>query len=391
MDELDWKKAYLLLAPRATLVRIEEPSVYLIDRDELYELNDEALGFLGRCDGTSRGEELTDDAEFVSYCVDEGILEASPTPRPRRISVGRSPIPSLRSLELQLTSRCNLRCLHCYQGEPAPVDLPFTAATKIVGEFTGMAGLRLLISGGEPMLYPHLLEFLDEIRYAALHKVLITNGTLIDAAAASRLGVDEVQFSLDGWERGHELIRGTGTFARVMRGIEAARGAGITVSIATMIHAGNLDEFDRMGAFIDDIGASAWGIDLPCVAGRQGDNRPILVSPAEAAPLLRYAFGGGSHAAPGFACGHHLMTVLPTGIGAKCGFYPDDPLGDAVQSLAGCWLSLKHVRADELQCRGCPHLSACGGGCRFRAPGPLSPDPVMCALFGVDRPGPAPR
>ena len=27
--------------------------------------------------------------------------------------------------------------------------------------------------------------------------------------------------------------------------------------------------------------------------------------------------GGGSHAAPGFACGHHLMTVLPSGRAAQ--------------------------------------------------------------------------
>lgn len=374
-----------MLSRKAALKRLEEPTVYITDQDELYEVNDEAFAFLSRCDGTMRGGDLTDDDGFVTFCLAEGILLTRPKPAGRRVVFAASPVPSLRYLELQLTSRCNLACLHCYQGDRTAIDLPLDTALRIAREFEAMAGLRLLISGGEPLLYPGLFDFLDETEDLALRKILITNGTLINVRNVRRLKADEIQFSLDGWERGHERIRGRGSFSKVMRGIEAALSAGIAVSAATMVHRGNLDEFDRMNAFIEKIGAVGWGIDLPCPTGRFDAHSGIVVSPQIAGPLMRYAFGGGNHATPGFACGHHLMTVLPTGGGVKCGFYADDILGDAAKSLGGCWRSMKHVRIDELECRGCLHLEECGGGCRFRAPGPLAPDPVMCAAFGVYR------
>jgi radical SAM protein with 4Fe4S-binding SPASM domain len=383
MNSRNWKSGYLSLSPKASLKMLEQPYVYRIDTDDLFEINDEAFAFLSACDGTAHGELAANDDEFIAYCLSEGILDVLPEPSFRPVRTARSPLPSLRFLELQVTPRCNLTCLHCYQGAPSPVDLPFDAALAVVDQFEEMGGLKLLISGGEPMLYPRLFELLDQTAGRPMRRVLITNGTLIDHRTAGRLAVQEVQISLDGWEHGHEVIRGPNSFGRAMRGIESARAAGIAVSIATMIHSENMDEFDRMAAFIQEIDPVSWGIDVPCAAGRFVRNDRLLVTPEMAAPLMKYAFGGGSHSSPGFACGHHLMTVLPSGQGAKCGFFADRPVGDATASLLDCWRSMPITRADELTCGPCPHIDDCGGGCRFRAPDRGAPDPVMCAVFGV--------
>jgi len=384
MSDGKWKEGYLALGPKAFLKILEQPYIYLIDKDELFEINGEALEFLSRCDGTTPADRLTHDDQFVEYCLSEGILDALAKPSFRPIETARSPLPSLRFLELQVTSRCNLACLHCYQDTRLPTDLPLSAAVAVARQFGEMAGLKILISGGEPMLYPRLFDLLDQTAGLPIRRVLITNGTLINGQNVERLKIEEVQISLDGWEHGHEIIRGRGTFGKAVRGLESARAAGIAVSIATMIHRENLDEFDRMAAFIDEIGAVSWGIDLPCATGRFSRNEGLFVSPRQAAAFMGSAFGGGSHSAPGFACGHHLMTVLPSGLGAKCGFYADTPLGDATTSLFDCRQSMPIIRADKLACRGCPHIDACSGGCRFRAPDPFAPDPVMCAVFGVN-------
>jgi len=373
------------LNPGVSLRILEEPCVYHIDTDELFEINDEALDFLAGCDGMIRGDSVDHDEDFVTYCISERIIDVLPEPSFRPVRVIRAALPSLRFLELQVTSRCNLACLHCYQGTASAVDLPLEAAVSIVGRLEEMGGLKLLISGGEPMLYPPIFELIDEIAGRSLRRILITNGTLIDNRNAQRLSVHEVQVSLDGWKHGHEAVRGAGSFDRTMRGIESLRDAGVPVSIATMVHRENLDEFDRMAAFVEEINALSWGIDFPCAAGRLDPQNRLCVSPHTAAPLMRYAFGGGGHSSPGFACGHHLMTVLPSGLAAKCGFFADHPLGDATISLAECRRSMPAIRADELSCRDCPHIDDCGGGCRFRAPSPYGPDPVMCAVFGVTK------
>ncbi|MCJ7773328.1 MAG: hypothetical protein MUP22_09375, partial [Desulfobacterales bacterium] len=110
----------------------------------------------------------------------------------------------------------------------------------------------------------------------------------------------------------------------------------------------------------------------------------LIVSPKQAAQRMKYAFGGGYHGpSDGFACGRHLMTVLPTGMGVKCGFYEELILGDSCKSLKDCWLNLKHRPLDELKCKDCEMIQDCAGGCRFRAPDSLSPDPYMCALYEI--------
>ena len=384
MPEISWRDGYLRLHAQVALKRLEHLYLYHIAQDDLYELSDSAEPFLLRCDGSSKGSELTSDAEFVAYCIKQGLIEALPQRDLVPVSIAEAPEPSLRYLELQLSHRCNLKCRHCYLGPPRPNELSLEDALKIAREFAAHGGLRLLISGGEPLLHPHLKTFIEETAGLPIRRVLLTNGTLISKENVDHLRVEEIQFSLDGWRQGHDLLRGEGNFDRTLRGIRAAGDAGIPISIATVIHRGNLDEFGELRRFTEEIGAIEWGIDVLCMAGSLKENRDLTVPYEEAVSFMAYSYGGGYHvSSDGFACGRHLMTVMPTGKAAKCGFYEDNPLGDARQGLLDCWLRLEHIPLEELECKDCPVVTECAGGCRYRAPHPLAPDPVMCALYGM--------
>ena len=384
MTDTRWQDGYLRLHPRAAIKWLEQLCLYHIARDDLYELSESAEPFLMRCDGTSRGSDLTSDSEFVEYCLKEGLIEVMTKPVPALVSICRAPKPSLRYLELQLLHACNLKCRHCYLGPARPDTLPLQDALSITEEFAAHGGLRLLISGGEPLLYPHLKSFIANTASLPIRRVLLTNGILVSEENVNWLQVEEIQFSLDGWRRGHDLLRGKGNFDRTLRAIRVVKDAGIPVSIATMVHKGNLDEFQELRSFTQEIEAIEWGVDVPCMAGAMHQNRDLIVAYDKAVKFMEFAYGGGYHgSSDGYACGRHLMTVLPTGKAVKCGFYEDSPLGDAREGLISCWLRLKHIALEELQCKVCPVVEECAGGCRFRAPHPLAPDPVMCAAYGM--------
>jgi radical SAM protein with 4Fe4S-binding SPASM domain len=386
MSNPDWRNAYLRLHPRVALKMLEQPYVYHIGGDELYEIDEKAVDFFLRCNGAVKGETLTTETEFVEYCFGEGLLEALPEPDPVPVSINEKITPTLRYLELQLTRKCNLTCSHCYLGDSGVEELSLSDAVAIAREFAGMGGLRLLISGGEPMLYKELKQFIALTKAFPIRRILFSNGTLINSDILSWLDVDEIQFSLDGWEKGHEAIRGAGSFKKTMAGIHAAVGVGMPISFATMIHRENLDEFDRMKEFIENIGAIEWGIDVMCVAGSLEKHQDLTVPYEEAVPFLDYAFGGGYHgSSDGYACGRHLMTVMPDGRAVKCGFYRDSPVGDARKGLKDCWLKMEHILLKNLECADCLVLEDCRGGCRFRAPHPLAPDPAMCCYYGIHR------
>jgi MoaA/NifB/PqqE/SkfB family radical SAM enzyme len=154
---------------------------------------------------------------------------------------------------VHLTGRCNLACAHCYLGEARDVDLPVATCARLLEEFEAGGGLRLLLSGGEPLMHPGFWEINEMLPARDVRTVLLTNGTLIDAAAARRLKVHEVQVSLDGLEQSHDRLRGEGSFAEALAGLHAAREAGLPISVATTVNEWNAGEFDDLEQLVDSL------------------------------------------------------------------------------------------------------------------------------------------
>ncbi len=375
--------AYLTLNEGSALKRLETPHIYNILQDELYEVNDEGFDFLKRCDGSQTVEILAPDVEFLEFCVSEGLLDCSPAPRSRKMVSGSSPIPSLRYLEWLVTFRCNLKCAHCYLGEDQPQDFPEQLIRPLLEEFSLMQGLRVLISGGEPTLYRGFDSLNELAPDFPLRFVLLSNGMSIDDTLASRLKFQEVQISLDGMKKGHEIIRGPGTFDRALRAMQSVKNAGLDLSVATMIHSGNLGEWDEMSELLERLEVREWSIDYPCVKGRLETRPDLAVSIEEAAEKMKYGFGGSYHgSSAGWTCGRHLVGVLPSGTVCRCGLYPEKALGSIEDGLLNAWNRVEHIPIEATDCKACVESDECGGGCRFRAGGPQQRDLVMCALYG---------
>ncbi len=377
---------FLLLATDCFLKQLEELYVYNVATDELYETNAQAFDFLKRCDGSHRLSELDYEEKFLDFCLDEGILVLSSGGTKRDFVSSRAPVPSLRYLELQLTARCNLKCKHCYLGQARDIDLPTDTVFHVLHEFERMQGLRLLLSGGEPMLHPDFWHINEALPRFGFRSVLISNGTLIDREAAERIQAHEVQVSLDGVAESHDLLRGKGNFNKALTAIENLRRLGKDVSVATMVHAGNLRDFPNLESILEGLAIKDWNVDIPCVSGHLASNADLCVPYREAAPLLRYGYGGGLYSsAVGYACGAHLCAVLPDGQVAKCGFFTDRAVGHVTEGLQNCWQRIKPMKLVELNC-DCAYKEECRGGCRYRAllqEDIRAPDPVQCYFRGV--------
>jgi len=377
---------YVTVTCPCSLRLLETPCVYNKATDELYELGDEAFEFLKTCDGTKTVAELGGDPEFLSFCYKEHILGTIAAPHRRYFSPARPPLPSLRYLELHLTGRCNLRCRHCYLGSGPASDLELSAVFRVFDHFDAMQGLRMLVTGGEPLLHPGFWYINERITDYGFRGVLLSNGTLMSKNVASRLKFHEVQVSLDGMKASHDALRGEGSYRKTIRGIENITAAGIHVSAATMVTRANMHDFDRLQGLVESLGITEWSVDVPSPAGRLLHNPGLILPPEEAAPYLSYGFGGGLHEGPaGYGCGAHLCAVGTSGQVAKCGYYLEAPVGNVSEGLRDCWERVAPVTLDSLDC-DCAHKDECKGGCRFRAAsytGEHGPDPVRCHQMGV--------
>jgi len=372
----------LWLNSHCALKSLETPSAYDINADELYELDDEAFSFLRACSGPDGAE--GNDSEFIKYCLQEGILSGTAISADRP-PIQKSPEPSLRYLELQVTRRCNLRCEHCYIGPSHNDELSPDTIRRVLGEFERIQGLRLLLTGGEPLLHREFDAINRMLQDYAFRTVLFTNGHLLTGKMLDSLNVHEIQVSIDGMEEAHDTLRGRGSYNTAMSAIMRALDRGFEVSISTMVHPANLDDFDAMDARFRKIGIRDWTVDVPCPDGNMKKNPQHMLEPKTAGRYLSYGYGGAFHGgAPGYACGRHLMSVMADGTAAKCAFYSDNPVGSVSEGLGLCWSRVSHYSLDELEC-DCSSLDECRGGCRYRALGLGSEkgkDLYKCGLYG---------
>ncbi len=381
-----------VLSPGYVLRKLEKPYVYNIPGDQLYELDEEAFGFLKKCDGSKPLSKLFPNSgeggkESLEYMLSEGIIRLNEGKS--KIKAADSPSPSLRYLLLNITNKCNLACRHCYYSKGEKHIKPHLFE-KAVSQFEEMGGLKLMLSGGEPLLHPEFWNLMEILPSRELRVVVLSNGTLINKKAARRLAscVDEVQVSIDGISS-HDMLRGKGSYRKAMRGISNLKSFDVPVSIATMVHKYNAREFEKMRKLFSDLEVVSWSVDVPCATGNLLDNREFLLDMKDAAQLLRYGFGAGGHESSGdYTCGSHLCAVSPAGKVSKCGFFENEPVGNA-GNLRAAWKKVceKYLwTLDKLECSGCRLIYECRGGCRFRAKqykGIFSPDPVLCYANGI--------
>lgn len=379
-------RSYPRLKAGVYLKQLEDPCLYDTRSDDLYRLSPEALSFFLRCDGTMKLGELRPDESFLEYSLKEDLLELLSQPQPSPVWTGINELPSLRYLMVEVTERCNLRCRHCYLGEAGKRDLDLDLLLRLLDDFDDMGGLRLMITGGEPLLYPYFQRLNWALADRTFRPVLITNGTLIDGNLLMNLNFKEIQFSLDGLERGHDFLRGKGSFRRTLEAVAETIASGIEVSVATVLYRENLHELAGLGRLLGDMGVRSWTLEYPVAMGRLAENPHLMPEVEEAAPFFELEWGSGPHAGEsGYACGAHLAAVDVSGRLMKCGYYRELSVGSVGEGLRSAWRALPKMRL-EGACASCVEREGCGGGCRFRAElleGAGGRDLLMCARLGM--------
>ncbi len=150
-----------------------------------------------------------------------------------------------------VTSRCNLKCMHCYaatQGEPQEMNTG--EALAFIDDVAAFGSPVLLFSGGEPFVRPDILQLARHAAARGLRVVFSTNGTLIDATLAARIkeiGVSYVGISLDGTESVHDRFRiCPGAFQRALAGIRHCRDTGVKVGLRMTMTKDNIGEIDAI-------------------------------------------------------------------------------------------------------------------------------------------------
>lgn len=138
-------------------------------------------------------------------------------------------------LRVSVTEECDYHCLYCGGGKRTPL-LPLPDLLRLVSVFSSCGIRHVRITGGEPLLRDGVIPLIRGIRaIPGIETVtLTTNGSHL-GQWASQLGaipVSGVNVSMDATDRVlFARLSGGGDVEPVIRGIDAALGAGIPVKV----------------------------------------------------------------------------------------------------------------------------------------------------------------
>lgn len=159
--------------------------------------------------------------------------------------------PRLTSLEFELTSRCNERCIHCYipnSKKNAGFDMPFDKFKSIIDQFAAMGGLHVTLSGGEALMNGNILSMLRYCREKDLMISLLTNLTALKdemIPVLKEVNLSLIQVSLYSMEPDlHDAVTTIkGSFAKSKAAIEKLHAAGVPLQISCPVMKANKDSY----------------------------------------------------------------------------------------------------------------------------------------------------
>jgi cyclic pyranopterin phosphate synthase len=218
---------------------------------------------------------------------------AQPAPRDQR----NRPLGVLR---LSLTARCNLACPYCLpDGQEPPGLLSTTERLALIAALQPLGLQTLRLTGGEPLLHPHLEELIQGARTLGVEEIALTsNGTLLSTERARLLrnaGLSRLTLSLDG-TTGAAVARMAGladaeagkrALAKVLAAIEQAKRAGFSAArgelkLNAVIQRGaNDDQLVPLAALARQHGVELRLIEFMDVGSRNGWQPEAVVPAAE--------------------------------------------------------------------------------------------------------------
>jgi len=166
---------------------------------------------------------------------------------------------------MELTFRCNSRCVHCYvnkrihDNKEKEKELTYAEICHLLDDLAEAGCLWLLLTGGEPLVRE---DFRDIYLYAKKKGFLITlftNGTLITPSLADFLEEyppRSVEISLYGiTERTYEQVTGSpGSYGKCRKGIDLITERGLPLKLKTVILTLNRHEFPAIKEFVEGLG-----------------------------------------------------------------------------------------------------------------------------------------
>ena len=234
-------------------------------------------------DDVSRETIINDAKEFYDMLIEDGFIIKGESPeeldakdtgftynqiQPKTIRVDFTPTiqradsttqeylekhfkgkPHLSSFQIELTSKCNERCVHCYIPHKYKLyNIEDNLYYSTLEQLSKMGVLSVTLSGGEPMLHPHFKDFLRAAKKYDFYVNILSNLTLLDDETIQIMkegNVSSVQVSLYSMIPEHHdaITKLPGSFEKTKAAILKLIENDLPLHVSCPTMKGNKDDF----------------------------------------------------------------------------------------------------------------------------------------------------
>ena len=148
-------------------------------------------------------------------------------------------------IRVSVTDRCDFRCVYCMSEDmeflPKKDVLSLEELDRLCNTFIDLGVKKLRITGGEPLVRKNIMQLFsnlgNKIGHGLEELTLTTNGSQLARYAKDLFdnGVKRINVSLDSLDKNKfKKITRIGDFDKVVKGIMAAKNAGLKIKINTV-------------------------------------------------------------------------------------------------------------------------------------------------------------
>jgi AdoMet-dependent heme synthase len=194
------------------------------------------------------------------------------------------------TVHLDLTYRCNERCVHCYLDHEDHGEMTTSEIKDLLDQLAEAGVFFLTLSGGEILMRKDFFEILEYARMRGFCVKLKTNAVLIREKEAERirdLAVESIQISIYSHRpEVHDAItKVPGSLRRSINAIRFLQSEGLRVTIANVLMLQNIQDYPGVRALGAELGVEVT-ID-PTITPKMDGDRSLLDLNIDQAALER--------------------------------------------------------------------------------------------------------
>lgn len=263
-------------------------------------------------------------------------------------------IPELKNVNIYLTWNCNFRCIHCWvEADSEKKEFVNTDTLyKFIEEAQRLGLENVKLTGGEPFIHKKIKEIIQFLGEKGLNLTIETNASLLTVELIDLIKKYKVflGISFNGYDKtsNDSFTKHNGAFETVLKAIKLCVEKNIEFEVITCVGHHNIERIEKYLSFIDSLNVPRIKINTIINFGRADDNNESELSFTEEELLLfvndykkfrkKYktkiimmiplCLENISAITKNDVCtcgGEHLISFLPNGDLALCGYAGIDP------------------------------------------------------------------